>query len=797
MPNVPASHHQVTAACPPACPPAWPPGWLRTRSRTRLPRRTAWWRGTLCLVLLVTAAGCANVAQRESEELWGNGNYEAAVARLREASEKHPNDIELRAAYVRLRDRTATQLVLAADNERLARHYDDAVALYRRALVISPGFERAATGITGVEGARRRDATLAEAQQLTEKGDLAAAETRLRGILSEDPSNGQARRALQALRSRQVQTGEPPPALKNALATPVTVDFHDTPLRSVFDALSRTAGINFIFDRDVRTDTKVTLTIRNNSVDDAIRLLLATSGLERKVLNDNSLLIYPSNQAKAREYQDQVVRTFYLVNSEAKQAQNMLRTLARTRDIFIDEKLNMVAIRDTPDAVRLAEQLIAAFDVAEAEVMLEVEVMEISRTKLLDLGLSFPTQVNLETTTPFTPAGATTTATTSEINLRNANLTTTIANPALRLNLLSTDTHTNLLANPRIRVKNREKAKVQVGEKLPVFTSTAVQGAGVASSVSYIDVGLKLEVEPTVTLDDEVTMKVNLEVSSNLGSVNSTSSSGTTTGFELGTRSAQTVLRVHDGETQVLGGLINDNLTDTFNKVPGLGDLPYVGRLFGETNLNGEKSEIVLLITPRIIRNLAPPDFDAQYLAAGTDSAIGARPLAIGATAPRSLAVASSDAAGEAGSTAIRRVGRTALGDDSGATQIPAAPAALEAPPPPPAVTLQVASQVALGADVTVGVEVENPLAATEGDVVLSFNPGQLQATAAGGGGANLNVHVTGNGSGSLNGTATLHALTAGTGTTALAVTDGHVKLADGSERPIAIGASATLTIVP
>jgi hypothetical protein len=98
---------------------------------------------------------------------------------------------------------------------------------------------------------------------------------------------------------------------------------------------------------------------------------------------------------------------------------------------------------------------------------------------------------------------------------------------------------------------------------------------------------------------------------------------------------------------------------------------------------------------------------------------------------------------------------------------------------------------------VTIGVEVENPLAATEGDVVLSFNPAQLQATAAGGGGANLNVHVTGSGSGSLNGTATLHALTAGTGTTALAVTDGHVKLADGSERPIAVGASATLTIVP
>ena len=769
-------------------------------ARSPDPIRRARWRAGAVGLLLAGLVGCTSVAQRESDELWGSGNYEAAVAKLREASQKRPNDIELRAAYVRLRDRTATQLVLAADGERLARHYDDAVALYRRALGISPGFERAEAGIKLVAAARGRDVAFAEAQQLADKGDLPAAETRLRGILTADPGNFQARRMLQQLRARQAPP-EASTALRTALATPITVDFHDTPLRSVFDALSKTAGLNFVFDRDVRPDTKVNLTIRNNSVDDAIRLLLATSGLERKILNDNSLLIYPSNQAKAREYQDQVVRTFYLVNADAKQAQNMLRTLARTRDIFIDEKLNMIAIRDTPEAVRLAEQLIAAFDVAEAEVMLEVEVMEISRTKLLDLGLNFPTQVNLETTTPFTPAstGTGVTSTTSEVNLRNANLTTTIANPALRLNLLSTDTHTNLLANPRIRVKNREKAKVQVGEKLPVFSSTAVQGAGVASSVSYIDVGLKLEVEPAVTLDGDVTMKVNLEVSSNLGTVNSTSSAGTTTGFELGTRNAQTTLQVHDGETEVIGGLINDNLTDTFNKLPGLGDLPGIGRLFGETNLNREKSEIVLLITPRVIRNLAPPDFDAQYLQAGTDSAVGARPLSIAATAPRSLVVSAGDAAGAAGGTdvnGIRRLGRTAIVDDTGQTQMPAAPSAVEQPLPPPAATLQVAPQVALGAELAVGVEVENAVGAGEGDVVLSFNPSQLQAPAAGGG-ATVTVHVTGNGSGGLAGNASLKALSAGAGTSAIAVTDGHLKMADGSERPIAIGASATVTITP
>ncbi|HUN92472.1 MAG TPA: secretin N-terminal domain-containing protein [Burkholderiaceae bacterium] len=755
--------------------------------------------------LLLVVGGCADVALRDSDDMWRAGHYEDAVARLRDASQKHPGDHELRAAYLRLRDRTATQLAVAGDGERQVRHYDEAVSLYQRALALAPDFDRARAGIDAVAAARRHDAAVAEAQRLADAGDVAGAESRLRAVLAEDAGHGPARRLLLQLRARQVQAGTAPAALRSALTTPVSLDFHDTPLRSVFEALSRTAGINFIFDRDVRTDTKVTLAIRNNSVEDAIRLLLATSGLERKILNDNSLLIYPSNQAKAREYQDQVVRTFYLVNADAKQAQNMLRTLARTKDIFIDEKLNMVAVRDTPDAVRLAEQLIAAFDVAEAEVMLEVEVMEISHQKVLDLGLNFPTQVNVETTTPFTPTGTSgTTTTTSEINLRNRNLTTTIANPALRLNLLSTDTDTNLLANPRIRVKNREKAKVQVGEKLPVFSSTAVQGAGVASSVSYIDVGLKLEVEPQVTLDDEVTMKVNLEVSSNLGTVNSTSSAGTTTGFELGTRSAQTTLRVHDGETQVLGGLINDNLTDVFSKLPGFGDIPGFGRLFGDSSINREKSEIVLLITPHIIRNLAPPDFDAQYLPAGTESAIGAMPLAIGPTPPRSLAL-SADGAGAAPAAPffapMRRGGRAGALEPA----VPIAPpdsaaiAAADAATATPLVTLQAPGQVSLGHDLTIAVEVQNPVAAIEGDVVLGFNPSQFQAAgqAGGAGGSTLTVHVTGGPGGALTGSATLRALNAGTGAGVLAVTDGHLRLADGSDRPVAAGASASVAIVP
>jgi general secretion pathway protein D len=276
----------------------------------------------------------------------------------------------------------------------------------------------------------------------------------------------------------------------------------------------------------------------------------------------------------------------------------------------------------------------------------------------MDLGIQLPSSIT-RTSSSITGSGNSSSSSGSgsssggSIATNNfASLITTIPSPLLLANLSMTDSDSNLLANPRIRVRNRERAKVLIGEKLPVITSTAVQNAGVASSVSYIDVGLKLEVEPQVYLDDEVGIKLQLEVNSNLGSVTvGNSTTGITTAYQVGTRTAQTVLRLHDGETQVLAGLINDNDTDTWNKVPGLSDLPVLGRLFSNDNSNHEKTEIVLLVTPRILRNLDTPDGDTLAVPAGTEAAVGALPLSIGHTEPRSLSLRGSDnnprAAGE------------------------------------------------------------------------------------------------------------------------------------------------------
>ena len=717
------------------------------------------------LSLLLLLLACATPPAPElvrGRELAAAGRTEDAVKELEQAVKRQPEDIELRAWWLRQRELLQAQWLAAADTAAQARRPDAARALYEQVLGVDASNHRAQAGLDALRLHADLDARVQRGEAALAEGRSAEAETLLRGVLAQDAAHPQGRRALARLREMQMNADTTPPALKSALATGITLELRDVPLRNAFDVISKTAQLNFVFDRDVRADARVTLTVRNSPVNDVIRLLMLTQQLDRKVLNENSLLIYPATQPKQREYQDLVARVFFLTNADAKQAQTLLRALGKTPEVHVDDKLNMVAIRDTADAVRLAERLIEAIDVAEPEVMLEVEVLELSRSRAMDLGIQFPSEVRVES--PLT----------SRINLRNGDLSATIANPALRIGLQSSDGNTKLLANPRIRAKNHEKARVLIGEKLPVFTTSSVANAATSTSVSYLDVGLKLEVEPTVYLDNEVGIKVNLEVSSNLERIVSSDGS---TAFRLGTRTAQTNLRLRDGETQVLAGLINDSDRETFSKVPGLGDLPGIGRAFGNTVRNRDKSEIVLLITPRVLRNIVPPDLTNLVFGAGTEAAAGAPPLSIAATAPRALAM-SSNAGPGAGRGATQPAG-------GGGPAIPELPAA--AAPNAFVAQLRAPSEVSLGRDFTVVVEIADAGTAQQAEVIL-----EVDASLLSGAGPRPVVRLVPGGTGnSLVGSLSLRAAAAGTGATTLRVIGGSVRTADGQQSPVSGGGTS------
>jgi len=578
------------------------------------------------LPLVLAVASCAVGRQPflEGRAMVESGNVEQGLARVQEASKLEPGNQEYRTYYFRQRDMAVQRHLALAENARSMNQFDEAERAYKNAQALDPTNAQAQAGIETLRMDRRHRILLAEAEDYFKQGNVEAAFGKSKEILSENSTHREAQALLRKLEAQSLKSASAMPQLGVALHRPVTLEFRDVPLRSVFEILSRQSGLNFIFDRDVRPDLRTTVFVKNTTIEDVVRFVLVTNQLDSKILNESTILIYPNTPAKARDYKDFVIRTFYLANADAKQTANMVRALVKTRDLYVDEKLNLMVIRDTPEAVRMVERLVASQDLGEPEVMLEVEVLEVGTTLLEEIGIQWPGQLSYGLVGA---AGTPGTITLPEWLNRNSSLVRmTFTDPLFIINLKKSDGRTNVLANPRIRVKNREKARIHIGDKVPVITTTTTATGFVAESVTYLDIGLKLEVEPTIFLENDVGIKVGLEVSNIARELRSTT--GTVT-YQVGTRNTATTLRLKDGETQVLAGLISDEDRRSANKLPGLGDLPVVGRLFGSSRDTVNKTEVVLLITPRVVRNLARPDIRLEEFPGGTDASIGAAPMGL------------------------------------------------------------------------------------------------------------------------------------------------------------------------
>jgi len=578
---------------------------------------------TRFFLVLLLASGCATLDDpilREARDHAAAGRGEQALAILDKASREQPQRYEYRNEYFRTRDLAVAQWLAQAELLRLGGQPEAATELYRRVQKHDAENPRARAGLAQIETDERHRQIVAAAEKLVKEERYLEAQDTLRPVLIENPQQREARRLQRLVEERTAKPAIVTPRLKVSTTQPISLEMRDVALRAVFDALSRATGVSFVFDKDVRADQRTTIVLRNAAPEELIRMVLATNQLEQKLVNETTVLVFPNTPQKLREYQELVVKSFYIANADVRQTANMIRTMVKTRDIFIDEKLNLLVIKDTPNAVRLAERLIAAQDLAEPEVMLHVEVMEVGSTRLLELGLKYPDSVAWSLVGA---AGTPGVVTLPEWLNRSSDLVQLrFSNPLFLLSLLQQDGSTSVLANPRIRVKNKEKARIHIGDRVPVITTTAAATGGfISESVSYLDVGLKLEVEPLIYLEDEIGIRVGLEVSNIAREVRSVGSNTLT--YQIGTRNAATVLRLRDGETQILAGLISDEDRRTANRVPGLGDMPTLGRLFSQTRDNVAKTEIVLLITPRLVRTLARPEVRSTEFAAGTEASTG------------------------------------------------------------------------------------------------------------------------------------------------------------------------------
>lgn len=663
-------------------------------------------------------AGCAEQRIRETAQ-WQSrsGDYEQAVQSLETGLKTYPESAMLRAGLIETRVEAVSRLVGLATAARNEGRLDDAERLLRRARALQPADPRIENLISELDVERRQRGALAEAEALYAQRKTTAALATINEALKGNSRQPDLLALKQKIEVAQRQSQVKAAQLGLAETRPISLDFRDASLRTVLDVVSRNSGINFILDKDIKSDARVTVFLRSAKVEDAIDLITSTNQLAKKVIDKQTLLIYPNTPEKQREHQEQVVRVFYMASAEAKGAAAFLKSMLKIRDPYVDERTNMLALRDSLENVQLAERLLTLYDTSDPEVLLEVEVIEINTTRLTELGVKFPDTFSLTVLPPVDETGLTLAnvrgLTRDRIGLSIGGVT---------VNLKRETGDFNTLANPRIRVKNKEKAKILVGDKLPIVTTTSSSTGFVSDSVNYIDVGLKLEVEPTVAVNDDVAIKIALEVSS-LGSVLKTASGSTA--YQIGTRNASTLLRLRDGETQLLAGLISTQDRNDASKIPGLGDLPLAGRLFSNHSDNSQRVELVLSITPHVVRNVRRPDANEAELWVGTEALPRMRPA--GGVMVADEAPAAATPAGLAGSPPGPTGGATPNMPVPGQQGQGGAPPSASVVPVAPTVALKGPAQVKVGETFEVTLQLQIPQALRGLPAQFSYSKDKLE----------------------------------------------------------------------
>lgn len=694
------------------------------------------WKIIALIILFAVTTGCAinnktfgtrNIAFSDGQELIAEGKFELGLEKLEQAAREEPANREIRTVLIRARDEVTGKLFFEADNYRFSGDLDKAKEGYQRILNTYPFHERAKEGIESIAMERRHIVAVNTARDFLKSGEIAKAETLVRSILQENPQQTHARQLISEINLRLSRPEVTNLALESSFKKAVTMEFKDTDLKTVFELMSRTAGINFVFDKDIRQDTKISIFVRNNTIEDILKLILTTNQLAFKVLNSNSLLIYPNTPAKQKDYQELVVRSFHIAHTDVKQMVAMIRGIVKAKDIYVNEQLNLFIMRDTLEAIRLTERLVSLNDLAEPEVMLDVAILEVSRTNDFLLGPKLPQSVTFSGLTGVGAAAAPGTAILNQIGANDLGLKSFVISNQAVIDFKQNTSIGNVLANPRIRVSNREKAKIHVGEKRPFFTANIQSGVGVGvvtSTPTFIDLGVKLDVEPRIGLNDDVTMKITLEVSSS--TVNVPGPSGANAPLVV-TRNAETILTLKDGETQVLAGLINDSDTNTVTGLAGLLNIPGLNRLFSSQDIKRAKTEVVLLITPRIIRNIAKPtNLESEYHF-GTASDAGKLPVTIKKTAAQSLSLAPMGS----GQSALKSAPNAfSPSDDQQGTPNPFANAA--STPNTPTLSMQAPTNVGLGKEFSVNVRLVGAKATVNADLQLNYESSVLEVLDSG-----------------------------------------------------------------
>lgn len=433
-------------------------------------------------------------------------------------------------------------------------------------------------------------------------------------------------RALELMKERANITKAQPPVLNPASNKPISLSFpRETPVKEIYRALGNAFGINILFDQAVKDD-KISIELKDVTAQEALERVMQAANHFYKALDEHTIIVVPDNPQARRDYEDLVIRTFYLSNGDAEQVTNVVRTMIDARNVFPLKALNAITIRDTADKVRIAEKIIEANDKARAEVVVDVELLQMDLDKTKDLGfaitggtgLPIATTVGTDSTGKpinITGPGAVFSTIDQLRHLNTGSFSFSVPQPTY--SLLKSLGNAQLLANPELRISEGEKATLHIGQRIPVpvttFTTAVTGGNNLgslpATSYQYQDVGIKVSMEPRVHHNREVTLKLSVEVS-NLGpNAAGTGANGVAAQPTFGTRTIETTIRLKDGETNFLAGLIQENTETSDTQTPFLSDIPLLGRLFTQNHTHHTRTDLVMTMTPHIVR---VPDITAD-----------------------------------------------------------------------------------------------------------------------------------------------------------------------------------------
>lgn len=589
-------------------------------------------------VLAFSVAACAMFgspdAKRGDQHL-AAGNWEEASLAYRQALKDDPFDLALQNKYAVARERSAAMHEERARELLKLRQLDLAIDEFKRAITIEPGSSDHQDGLT--EALRLKEARnqYREAERLAQLGRVSEALQGFARAAELDPSLKEALDAVSRITEEQQALNR-----DDRQKQPVTLQFRNAGLKEVLEALGKAAKINFVFDKDVRNEP-FSVSLQDKPFDEALNLILNSNSLFAQRASADLIIISPNTKQKQEQYQDLMIRTFYLSNAKAKDMLALLKTMLDAKHIHANEPLNTIVIRDQPEKVELAEKIILANDREDSEVLFDVEILEVDRTVDQTYGLSYPKQI----AGAIIPPGFTGPLLENIVQQFTYRQLTSLGKDSflfklptnVQLDFFKQVTDAKTLAAPKVRVVNNKKAEINIGDKQPILLSTtnvlpgqaatgAVPTTSTVTSIEFRDTGVKLTVEPAIHLGNELSLKMKVEVV-RLGDQVVLQAQPLITQFKFGNRSAETMLNVRDGETIVLGGLLQEEDRRTKVTIPWIGDIPFLGNLISSFKTQRVTTEVILTITPHIVQSMRPPGLTTQAFWSGTESTYATSPL--------------------------------------------------------------------------------------------------------------------------------------------------------------------------